>query len=396
MVSTQQVRMLFLAGCWVVAAHAEAQDRPSFEKRLESLEADYSRQKKEIRQAASATKDVDRREELANQVIEVSRSFSRNALALAQEESESPDAPKALRAVIVIGKAGPQAEAAIDQLRRDWLLRPEVAIACLQIGSSSVPRAEALLRDILKQNPDRTARGLACWALALKLDGLSRVPSRVAEDEQLARRGEATYGREFLADLERRQPELASEAASLFERVVGEFADVKMYVEPQFDNGKVLGPSAQKWLDQHNELAVGKPAPAIDAKGLDGAKFKLSDYRGKVVVVDFWGSWCAPCLAMIPHERELVRRLEGKPFAFLGVNADRTEDAARAAVAKEQITWPNWYDGRQSEAGIAERYKVRSFPSIFVIDGSGIIRAKDVRGARLDEAVDKLLAEMAR
>ena len=65
---------------------------------------------------------------------------------------------------------------------------------------------------------------------------------------------------------------------------------------------------------------VGMPAPEIDGEDFDGMRVKLSDYRGKVVVVVFWASWCPPCCAMIPHERELVERNRDKPFAMLSVN----------------------------------------------------------------------------
>src|SRR5438105_9037394 len=64
----------------------------------------------------------------------------------------------------------------------------------------------------------------------------------------------------------------------------------------------------------------GEPAPEIKGEDMDGKPLKLSDYRGKVVLLDFWGFWCAYCLRYIPHEKDLVRQYEGRPFVLLGVN----------------------------------------------------------------------------
>ena len=71
---------------------------------------------------------------------------------------------------------------------------------------------------------------------------------------------------------------------------------------------------------------------------------KLSDYRGKVVVVIFWSNACGPCMAMVPHEREVAEKLKNKPFVMLGVNAWDTHDTAAATIAKEQMAWRSWFD----------------------------------------------------
>jgi hypothetical protein len=92
---------------------------------------------------------------------------------------------------------------------------------------------------------------------------------------------------------------------------------------------------------------------------------------------------------MYPHERSLVKRLEGKPFALIGVNSDDSREEAK----KPNLTWRSFYGG-PGGGKIAQQYKVRSWPSIFVLDARGVIRFKDKRGEALDEAVDQLLAEM--
>jgi thiol-disulfide isomerase/thioredoxin len=108
---------------------------------------------------------------------------------------------------------------------------------------------------------------------------------------------------------------------------------------------RTLADEALARLDNMHNLAPGKPAPEIDGVGSDGKPLKLSDYRGKVVVLVFWGSWCGPCMREIPHERALAERLKDRSFAPLGVNCDDDRSTALKAMEMEHTQWPNWYDG---------------------------------------------------
>ena len=95
---------------------------------------------------------------------------------------------------------------------------------------------------------------------------------------------------------------------------------------------------------------------------------------------------------MYPHERSLVKRMENKPFALLGINSDPAEHL-KETIQKEHMTWRSWSDGSTS-GPISTAWNVESWPSIFVLDAKGVIRYKDVRGEQLDKAVDTLLKEM--
>lgn len=97
---------------------------------------------------------------------------------------------------------------------------------------------------------------------------------------------------------------------------------------------------------------------------------------------------------MYPHERSLVKRLAGKPFALLGINSDRDREALKEVMAKEEITWRSWWDGGSTRGPIANQYNVSAWPTIFVLDAKGVIRYKGVRGEAMDKAVDTLLAEI--
>jgi AhpC/TSA family len=95
---------------------------------------------------------------------------------------------------------------------------------------------------------------------------------------------------------------------------------------------------------------------------------------------------------MIPHERSLVKRLEGKPFALIGVNTDQDRGMVKTRSQKDQVTWRSFYDSMGGP--ICRDWQVNGFPTIYVIDHKGVIRYMNVRGPDMDTAVDKLLAEM--
>jgi hypothetical protein len=117
-------------------------------------------------------------------------------------------------------------------------------------------------------------------------------------------------------------------------------------------------------------------------------------------------------MADVPHERSLVKRLEGKPFALLGINSDKDREVVKKAVAKEGITWRSWWNGGGTDGPITRKWNVHSWPALYLLDATGVIRYKGdyLRGRTyrdgpdgklrevhlLDEAVDTLLKEMDR
>ena len=98
-------------------------------------------------------------------------------------------------------------------------------------------------------------------------------------------------------------------------------------------------------------------------------------------------------MANVPHERSLVQKLEGKPFALLGINLDVNKEALKKVEQDAQINWRSWWDGRGGK--ISPKWALRYLPTTYVLDHQGVIRYKGVRGQQLDEAVDKLLKEVA-
>ena len=97
-------------------------------------------------------------------------------------------------------------------------------------------------------------------------------------------------------------------------------------------------------------------------------------------------------MTMTSHKRSLVKRLEGKPFALIGVNRDPGRESLKKAEEKHKITWRSFFDGR--DGPITKKHNVKSMPTILVLDARGVIRYKGVKDKALDKAVDQLLAEL--
>lgn len=140
-------------------------------------------------------------------------------------------------------------------------------------------------------------------------------------------------------------------------------------------------------------IGVGKPAPEVASKLLDGKAVKLSDYKGKVVILDIWATWCGPCRAMIPHERELVEKMKDKPFVLISVSADKEKETLEKFIEKEAMPWVHWWnDGPKSE--VLTKYRVKAFPTMYVIDHEGVIKHKWVGNPgndKIDAAIEELV-----
>jgi peroxiredoxin len=143
-------------------------------------------------------------------------------------------------------------------------------------------------------------------------------------------------------------------------------------------------------------LTVGKIAPEITGRDLDGAAFRLSDYRGKVVALIFSGEWCGICRTQYPYERLLLELYKNWPFAILGVDSDADRDSTRKAMTDRGLTYRTWWDGYlpDSTGGpIATEWDVTGWPTVYVIDPAGVIRFVDLRQEDLLKGVRQLLTD---
>jgi thiol-disulfide isomerase/thioredoxin len=123
---------------------------------------------------------------------------------------------------------------------------------------------------------------------------------------------------------------------------------------------------------------VGDKAVEISGKTSDGLAVKLSQYHGKVVLIDFWATWCGPCRQMIPHEKELVKKFHRRPFVILGVSSDDLTNF----LAKDKLPWQNIVDG---DGNISNRWQIEAIPNFFLVDHNGMIIEHWVGAGDLDE-----------
>jgi peroxiredoxin len=146
-------------------------------------------------------------------------------------------------------------------------------------------------------------------------------------------------------------------------------------------------------------ITVGKLAAEIDGEDIDGKRFKLSNYRGKVVLLVFWGNWCPPCRASYPQLRALVSKFDDRWFVAIGVNSDKDRDAVKKTLVDEKITWRSFWNDGSTNGAISRAWSVAAWPTFFLIDHKGVIRTA-WRGMppvnKLDEAVEPLVKEADR
>ncbi|WP_237722548.1 TlpA family protein disulfide reductase [Singulisphaera acidiphila] len=332
-------------------------------------------------------------------------------------------------------------------LAASWLVRhhgddPDAVRVGLRLDNWQTANRDHLLLGFYASAKGRESKGLARLALAQYLERKAMMAERskkvegrpaYVHDDFVRVDGTRYSQKEVMPDeeyaylLHLKQCDvnyLRAESERLYEEVIADYSDVpyvttrdrlleallrqpepKWGGEPLTDEGRrkieariashrsTLGRVAEARLDDWHNLAVGKLAPEIQGIDVYGNPLKLADYRGKVVAAVFWGTWCGPCMQQIPREKELVGRMKNRPFAMLGVNADADAGVARKVMEAQGITWPNWHDGEPGTGPIAQLYHVRSYPTVYVIDAEGKIRAKDAHGLALDQLVEKLVAE---
>jgi thiol-disulfide isomerase/thioredoxin len=353
----------------------------------------YQQAQKDYSQAYSKAKTKEERKTVSEKRPK-DEEFAHRFLAIADAAPDDPAAVDALLWYIRLIRPGDTSKA-MRRLAEKYAADPRLARFVVTLTLYHSPSAEALLRAVIEKNRDRTARGNATMALARSLSRRVDLIARLREDDQDAHRIEqllATregFDEAALARLKATDcTALVRESESLFERVVKEFGDIN-------DRQGTLGKQAASALNEIHNLGIGKPCPEIVGEDIDGKPFQLGDYRGKVIVIAFWGDWCGPCREMYPHERSLVKKMEGKPFVLLGVNSDRDKQTLHKRMQQENITWRFWWDGGGISGPIANQFNIQGWPTLYVVDHRGIIRHKwmGIAGQeKFDPAIEKLVA----
>lgn len=140
-------------------------------------------------------------------------------------------------------------------------------------------------------------------------------------------------------------------------------------------------------------LVEGVLFPAFAEKDIGGKPLSLADYKGKVVLIDFWATWCGPCRAELPSVLKTYAKYHRAGFEIIGISLDSDQNKLESFIKQKNMTWPQLFDGLGWQNKLAQRYGVQSIPATYLLDREGKIIAKDLRGEALEEAVGKALVK---
>jgi thiol-disulfide isomerase/thioredoxin len=258
---------------------------------------------------------------------------------------------------------------------------PNIAKICRRLGNFSDSTFQPLtdfLQKAANKNPNRDVRGQATLALAR----LTKDKASILVDWESDTNSSNSWfekHKNFILEEEKNGGAKAAslEAENFYHIVLNKYANCPT-LQPTnaFQLKSTLGELAKIELFELEHLTVGKTAPELEGEDIDGQKLKLSDYRGKIVVLSFWASWCGPCMQMVPSEVKLAEQMKGKSFALIGINGDANRSDAKHAVEKEKVTWPSFWDEKGSDGIIPTAWNIHGWPTIFVLDSDGVIQLK--------------------
>jgi peroxiredoxin len=140
-------------------------------------------------------------------------------------------------------------------------------------------------------------------------------------------------------------------------------------------------------------LKEGSKFPDFEEKDLAGKPLSIANYKGKVVLLDFWATWCGPCRAELPNVIKTYEAHHKDGFEIIGISLDKERDTLTSFIKEKNMTWPQFFDGGYWANKLAVKYGVNSIPATYLLDGQGAIIGKNLRGESLEEAVTKALAK---
>ncbi len=146
----------------------------------------------------------------------------------------------------------------------------------------------------------------------------------------------------------------------------------------------------EQLVSNYEEVAIGGIAPNFTLPSLDGKGVSLSDFEGKTVLLTFWASWCPTCRAENKHLKEVYPNYKKHGFEILAVSLDRSKTNWKKAVEKDGISWPQVSDLKGVDSPVATKYGVYSTPTTFLIDSSGVVIGKDLRGGEIEKKLNSL------
>lgn len=246
------------------------------------------------------------------------------------------------------------------------------------------------------------------------VDSLKEVAGAFMQKAQTGATAEADYADEFqrldlIFEAQADNPENAAEALSLKAMIYAEILDESdraIALLKQIANdypGTEAAENSQQMIDffkqqeaaekMKESLVIGATFPEFSVKDLNGNELTLSDYRGQVVLLDFWATWCAPCIAELPTVMAAYNRFHADGFEIIGISLDQERETLQNFLKQQKMTWPQFFDGKGWGNELSTRYGVQSIPATFLLNKDGKIIASDLRGPALGTAVADALAQ---
>ena len=238
---------------------AEKSDK-SVAEQIAAVQAELNEQQQKLIKEYQASTDDEEKTKIIGQFNKLQADAVEKYVAIVKKSK--PDDKDLFPALVALVASGQQTELAVDLLLKHHVDNPEMGVLCFQLGRQGVPGSDALFRAVAEKSKSNDAKGLAWLALGQSLFEQSNQPDQ-ADDKR---------------------DELRKEAEAALQRVIDKFADAKLF-------NRTAGDMASGMLFEVQHLAVGKEVPDLEGQDLDGTEFKLSDYRGKVVFLDFWAHW---------------------------------------------------------------------------------------------------------
>lgn len=246
------------------------------------------------------------------------------------------------------------------------------------------------VRQVLAGSPGKSLEGTASfWQIQV---GLYEKAVAGADGQELAR-----YQMEQFARLAEKYPD----NHNFGDAVLGNMVQVRL-MEGNLEEARSYYQKLKKYhpdselieplgAELHRRDALFKPF-AFSFTDIRGRKVDTAEMKGKVILVEFWASWCAPCVMSLPELKYIYEKYHPKGLEIIGVNLDTDRRQVDAFLKTHKIPWPQYYDGKAWNTPLARKYGITGIPTMFLVDKKGVLRSIDAHG-QLQSEIAKLLAE---